>query len=88
VWALVALSATPLFLVTTRVLRRPMRRATRKQRETVERMSGLVQERFAMIREVQSFTAEPYEEQLILSEAETLRRHTLRQRLFTLELRV
>ncbi len=80
-WALVAFASTPLFVVTTRLLRRPMRKATRKQRESVERMSGIVQERFSMIREVQAFTAEPYEEQMVLDEAETLRRHTLRQRL-------
>ncbi|MFW6059982.1 MAG: ABC transporter ATP-binding protein [Phycisphaeraceae bacterium] len=80
-WALVAMAATPLFVVTTRLLRRPMRRATRQQRESVERMSGIVQERFSMIREVQAFTAEPYEEQMVLDEAETLRRHTMRQRL-------
>lgn len=81
VWALVAFATTPIFVTITRLLRRPMRRATRKQRESVERMSGLVQERFAMIREVQAFNAEPYEEQMVLDEAETLRRHTLRQRL-------
>ncbi len=80
-WALVALASTPLFVVTTRLLRRPMRRATRKQRETVERMSGLVQERFSMIREVQAFTAEPHEARQVLDEANELRRHTLRQRL-------
>jgi len=80
-WALVSLAATPIFVVTTRLLRRPMRRATRRQRETVERMSGLVQERFSMIREVQSFTAEPHEARQVLDEANELRRHTLRQRL-------
>lgn len=80
-WALVALSITPLFVVTTRLLRRPMRKATRKQRESVERMSGRVQERIGMIREVQSFTAEPHEERQVLDEAETLRHHTLRQSL-------
>jgi len=80
-WALVALAATPLFVVTTRLVRRPMRRATRKQRETVEKMSGRVQERMGMIREVQAFTAEPREEEQVLREAEELRHHTLRQRL-------
>ncbi|MEX2382068.1 MAG: ABC transporter ATP-binding protein [Opitutales bacterium] len=80
-WALVALSITPLFVVTTRLLRRPMRKATRKQRESVERISGRVQERIGMIREVQSFTAEPHEEQQVLDEAEILRHHTLRQSL-------
>ncbi|MCD6304067.1 MAG: ABC transporter ATP-binding protein, partial [Planctomycetes bacterium] len=80
-WALVSLAASPIFVVTTRLLRRPMRRATRRQRETVERISSLVQERFSMIREVQSFTAEPYEAQQVLDEANELRRHTLRRRL-------
>jgi len=80
-WALVALATTPLFVVTTRLLRRPMRRASRRRRETVERISGLVQERFSMIREVQSFTAEGHEEQQVLDEAEQLRQHTIRQRL-------
>jgi subfamily B ATP-binding cassette protein MsbA len=81
-WALVAFGSTPLFLLTTHLVRRPMRQATRMQRETVERMSGLVQERFSMIKEVQSFTAEPYEERQVLGEAETLRRHTIRQQLY------
>lgn len=81
VWALVAFASTPLFLITTRLLRRPMRRATRRQRESVERMSGFVQERISMIREVQAFTNEPYEEQTVFDEAETLRRHTMRQRI-------
>jgi len=80
-WALVALASTPLFVVTTRMVRKPMRRVTRQQRETVERMSGHVQERLSMIREVQAFNAEAMEEQTLLDEAETLRAHTLKQRL-------
>ena len=80
-WALVTFATAPLFVLTARLVRRPMRRATRKQRETVERMSGHVQERFGMIREVQSFTAEPREARHVLDEAEELRRHTLRQQL-------
>jgi len=80
-WGLVALTTAPVFVVTARLVRRPMRRATRRQRETVERMSGHVQERFGMIREVQSFTAEPREERQVLDDAEELRRHTLRQQL-------
>ena len=78
-WALVALSSTPLFVIATRLIRRPMRRAVRQQRETVAKMSGLVQERFAMIREVQSFTAEGHEARQVLNHAEQLRRHTLKQ---------
>ena len=80
-WALVSFATTPVFLTVTRLIRRPMRRATRQQRETVERMSGHVQERFAMIREVQAFTAEPREERRVLDDAEELRQHTLRQQL-------
>lgn len=80
-WGLVTFAATPLFLITTRLIRHPMRRATRQQRETIARMSGIVQERFSMIREVQAFTAEDHEEQQVLDQAEILRQHTLRQRL-------
>jgi len=84
VWALVALASTPLFLVTSTLVRRPMRRASRQARESVEQMSGRVQERMSMIREVQAFTAEPFEEKQVL-DAETLRRHTLRQRLLSFQ---
>jgi len=80
-WALVSFATLPIFVVTTRLLRRPMRRATREQREAVERMSGRVQERLAMIREVQSFTAETYEQRQLREDVEVLRRHTLRQQL-------
>jgi len=82
-WALVSFATMPLFIVTTRLLQRPMRRATRRQRESIARMSGRVHERLAMIREVQSFTAEPHEERHILSEVNVLRRHTLRQQLLS-----
>jgi len=82
-WALVSLTTAPVFVLVARLVRRPMRKATRQQRETVERMSGRVQERFSMIREVQSFTAEPREEREVLDEAETLRRHTVRQQLLS-----
>jgi subfamily B ATP-binding cassette protein MsbA len=81
-WALIAFASTPLFALTTWAVRRPMRQATRRQRETVEQMSGLVQERFAMIREVQSFTNEPYEDRQVLGQAEQVRQHTIRQQLF------
>ena len=67
-WAAVAFATTPVFVVTARLIRRPMRRAARRQRETVERISGHVQERFSMIREVQSFTAEPREERHVLDD--------------------
>jgi subfamily B ATP-binding cassette protein MsbA len=81
-WALVAFALTPLFALTTHLVRKPMRQATRRQREKVEEMSGLVQERFSMIREVQSFTAEPYEDQQVLGRAEQVRQHTMRQQLY------
>ena len=81
-WALVAFAFTPLFALTTHLVRKPMRQATRQQREKVEEMSGLVQERFAMIREVQSFNAEAYEDQQVLGRAEQVRRHTMRQQLY------
>ncbi|HUU68123.1 MAG TPA: ABC transporter ATP-binding protein [Planctomycetota bacterium] len=80
-WALVPLCTLPFFVGITQRVRQPMRRASRKQRESVERMSGHLQERISMIREVQAFTAEPHEEHHLLGEAETLRKHTLRQRL-------
>ena len=80
-WALVAFASTPLFVVTTKLVRKPMRRASREARESVERISGRVQERMTMIREVQAFTAERFEEEQVLDEAEQLRRHTLKQRL-------
>ena len=79
VWALVSFATVPLFVITTRLVSRPMRRASRKQRESIERMSGHLQERIAMIREVQAFTAEPYEEDHLRGEAERLKRHSLRQ---------
>ncbi len=82
-WGLVTFAVMPLYVITTRLIRRPMRKVTRQQRETVERMSGFVQERFAMIREVQSFTAEDIEERQVLGEAETLRKQVLRERLYS-----
>jgi subfamily B ATP-binding cassette protein MsbA len=81
-WALVAFAFTPLFALTTHLVRKPMRQATRQQREKVEQMSGLVQERFSMIREVQSFNAEAYEDRQVLGQAEQVRQHTMRQQLY------
>jgi len=82
-WAVVALATVPLFIVTTRTLSSPMRAASRRQRESIERLSGRLQERMAMIREVQSFTAEDHEEDHVLNEAEILRQHTLRQQMLS-----
>lgn len=78
-WALISFATLPIFVVTIRLLKRPIRRASRMQRETVARMSGHMQERMAMIREVQSFTAEAHEQRQIRGEAELLKQHTLRQ---------
>lgn len=82
-WALVSFATLPIFGVTTFLLRRPMRRASRKQRETVERMSGRVQERFSMIKEVQAFTAESLEQRRVRREVEELKKYTLRQQLLS-----
>lgn len=79
-WALVSFSTLPFFVIFTRLLRRHMRSATRHVQESVERISGVVQERMAMIREVQAFTAEDYEEETVLTEVERLRARTLKQR--------
>ena len=78
-WALVSFATVPLFLITTRAVRRPMRRASRDTLEGMSRMSGIVNERISMIREVQSFTAERKENRQIHREAELLKKYTLRQ---------
>lgn len=80
-WALVAFVTLPFFGIVTRVMRRKMRRASRKVQETVERMSGHVQERLAMIQEVQSFTAENIERDAVRDHTQELRDHTLKQRM-------
>ena len=78
-WALISFATVPIFVVTTRLVSHPMRRASRKQRESIERMSGHLQERISMIREVQAFTAERHEESHLRKEAEQLKEQTLRQ---------
>jgi len=80
-WALVAFSVFPLFLMTTRLLSRPMRRASRRMLESTEQMSGHVHERFGMIREVQAFGAEGAEEARVWEHTEQLRTHSLRHSL-------
>lgn len=82
-WALVSFSTLPIFLITTRLVRRPMRRASRETLETTSRISGQVYERMAMIREVQAFTAESHENQQVRREVDTLKKYTLRQQLFS-----
>lgn len=81
VWALVSISTVPLFAIVTRLLRTRMRRASRQVQESTERMSGHVQERLAMIREIQAFTAEDYEQEAMLDEAEQLKIYSLKQRM-------
>ena len=82
-WALVCLTTLPIYLITTRLVRQPMRQASREMLESTARMSGQVYERLAMIREVQAFTAEVYEKRKVRREVETLKRYALRQQLFS-----
>jgi subfamily B ATP-binding cassette protein MsbA len=80
-WALVAFSTLPLYFITTRLIRRPMRRASRRMLESTERMAGHVHERFGMIREVQAFGAEPLEQERLWNHTEELRTHAVRHSL-------
>jgi subfamily B ATP-binding cassette protein MsbA len=80
-WALVAISTMPVFLVATRLIKARLRRASRKVAESVENLQGHMQERMAMIREVQAFTNEDHEEEYVRAETERLKDHTLKQRL-------
>jgi len=81
--ALVSISTVPLFVITTRLVSRPMRQASRQALETMSSISGFLQERMAMIREVQAFTAETKEKRQVRREVETLKKYALRQQLFT-----
>lgn len=78
-WTLVSFVTLPVFILTTRLLREPVRSASRQVLETNSRISGHLQERIAMIREVQSFTAEDYESRRVQGQVRVLRGHTLRQ---------
>ena len=78
-WALVAIAVAPVFLVVTRLLRRPIRQASRDTQDSIERMSGYVQERVSMIREMQSFTAEVQEQRSMRGEADELSEHMTRR---------
>ena len=82
-WALVSFTVMPLFLLSTRVLSRPMRTASRRVLESTEQMSGHVNERFGMIREVQSFGAEGSEQEQVWHHTERLRTHSVRHGLFS-----
>ncbi|MFP4380463.1 MAG: ABC transporter ATP-binding protein [Candidatus Sumerlaeia bacterium] len=81
VWALVAFCTIPFYVVTTRLLRKPIRQASRKMLESAAEMSGHMHERLSMIREVQAFTTEKHEEREVYDRASMVRQHTLRQRL-------
>ncbi|MHB9026091.1 MAG: ABC transporter ATP-binding protein [Armatimonadota bacterium] len=80
-WTLVSLGAVPIYLICTRLVQRPLRRASREMLESISSMSGYMQERFGMIREVQAFTAETHEKRHLRREVESLRKYTLRQQL-------
>jgi ABC-type multidrug transport system fused ATPase/permease subunit len=82
-WALVCFATLPIYLITTRCIRRPMRQASREMLETTSRMSGQVHERMTMIREVQAFTAESHEKRRVRREVETLKRYALRQQMLS-----
>ncbi|HEX2950006.1 MAG TPA: ABC transporter ATP-binding protein, partial [Armatimonadota bacterium] len=80
-WALICYAALPVYLITTRLVRRPLRKASRETLESMSQMSGYVQERLAMIREVQAFTAETHEKRHLRRKAESLRKYSLRQQM-------
>lgn len=82
-WALVSLSTLPIYWVTTRLVRRPMRQLSREMLESTSRISGQVYERMAMVREVQAFTAETHEKRRVRREVETLKNFALRQQLYS-----
>jgi ABC-type multidrug transport system fused ATPase/permease subunit len=81
-WALVCFSVIPLFLISTHLLSRPLRNASRRMLESTEEMSGHVHERFGMIREVQSFGAEEAEQDRVWEHTEELRTHSVRHSLY------
>ncbi len=83
IWALVCFSVIPVFLITTRLLSRPMRQASRHMLESTAEMSGHVHERFGMIREVQSFGTEESEEARVWHHTENLRKHSMRHSLLS-----
>lgn len=78
-WALVCFVMPPIFVAIIRSLRKPVRAASQQVLETNSRISGHLQERISMIREVQSFTAEEYERRRVQGQVHVLRGYTLRQ---------
>jgi ATP-binding cassette, subfamily B, bacterial MsbA len=69
----------PIFTFTTSMVKGHMRRASRQVLETNSRISGHLTERMAMVREVQSFTAEDYETRRVRGQVSVLKGYTLRQ---------
>jgi subfamily B ATP-binding cassette protein MsbA len=78
-WALVSLATIPIFVFTTRMMRTRVRKASRQVMETGSRIHGHMQERIAMIREVQSFNAEDREHRRIQGQVHVLRGYTMRR---------
>lgn len=78
-WALVSLATVPVFGLTTRFMKGRVRQASRQTLETNSRVTGHLQERISMIREVQSFTNEDYEKRRVQGQVRVLRGYTLRQ---------
>ena len=78
-WALVCFAVLPIYFITTRSIRTPLHLASRRILENYSQMSGYMQERFGMIREVQAFTAEIHEKRQLRREVEYLRNNSLRQ---------
>lgn len=78
-WALICFAALPVYLITTKLVRRPLRQASRATLESTSQITGYVQERLSMIREVQAFTAETHEKRRVRREVEGLRKYSLRQ---------
>jgi ABC-type multidrug transport system fused ATPase/permease subunit len=78
-WALVSLATVPIFVFTTRMMRRRVRQASRQVMETGSRIHGHMQERISMIREVQSFNAEDREHRRIQGQVHVLRGYTMRR---------
>lgn len=78
-WALVSFATLPVFVTTTRLIRDPVRTASRQVLETSSRITGHLNERMSMVREVQSFTAERYESRRVQGQVRVLKGYTLRQ---------
>jgi len=78
-WALISFAMLPFFFLTTTLVRNHVREASRQVLRTNSRISGHLYERMAMIREVQSFTAEDYERRRVQGQVRVLKGYVLRQ---------